>query len=315
MNLLYLRYIVEISALGSINKASQALYVSQSTLSRAVKEIEEETGIVIFNRHNKGVVLTHEGEILVKRANRIICDLDELEHDYASNLPEDSGDQTLILGEQRLTQAVVAFNRVYEKYCKSLEYLNIIIKEGTQKEILSGVGNGDVHLGIVFCTSNEFQIFQHDCEMLDLTYTIMDQKPLCVQVGEKHPLADRETVNIQELSGYPRVAFIDEDASGINYCADVGRLNTNIVKKRILVKERGTLRDILNGTEGYYIGTWYRFHETDGHHPTIKIRCIPIQDYGVKISIICVYRTGHNLTSMEQRYVRELQKLIMEGNC
>ncbi len=312
MNLQYLRYIAQISTLGSINKAAQTLYVSQSTLSRAVQAVEEEAGITIFNRYNKGVTLTHEGEILLKRVNRIISELDELESDYAGHINASDDEQTLFLGEQRMTLSIEAYNRMYEKYYKKNEYLNVIIKEGSRQDILRAIGNDDVRLGLLYCTSNEIMMFRAECEALNLTYTILDQQPLCVQVGENHPLAGRETVNIRELSPYPRVAFMDEDVSGINYCADTQRLNTNIVKKRILVQERGSLREVLIGTESYYIGTWYRFNRAGTDRPVATIRCIPLEDYGIKIYVMSVHRTGRALSRMERRFIQELQGIIRE---
>ena len=66
MNLLHLKYVVEISKTGSISKAAENLYMGQPNLSRAVRELEEEVGITIFNRTARGITVTAEGEELLR---------------------------------------------------------------------------------------------------------------------------------------------------------------------------------------------------------------------------------------------------------
>ena len=79
MNLQTLRYVVTIEQTGSFSKASQYLYVSQSTLSRAVKELEEQLGIILFHRTNQGVRPTHDGQKFISRASLILQDVAQLE--------------------------------------------------------------------------------------------------------------------------------------------------------------------------------------------------------------------------------------------
>lgn len=82
MNLQTLRYVVTIAQTGSLSKASQYLFVSQSTLSRSVKELEQQLGISLFFRTNQGVQVTHDGEEFISRANQILMDISALEGRY-----------------------------------------------------------------------------------------------------------------------------------------------------------------------------------------------------------------------------------------
>ena len=79
MNLLHMRYAVEIAKTNSINKAADMLYVGQSALSRAFKELETSLGITIFERSAKGMFLTPDGEIFIRRAKDVLERVDDLE--------------------------------------------------------------------------------------------------------------------------------------------------------------------------------------------------------------------------------------------
>lgn len=72
MNLLYLKYAVEVARTTSITKAAEALYMGQPNLSRAIKDLEEELGIKIFKRTSKGIVPTEEGEEFLGYARSIL---------------------------------------------------------------------------------------------------------------------------------------------------------------------------------------------------------------------------------------------------
>ena len=72
MNLVHLKYAVEVAETGSINKASEKLYVSQPNLSRAIKELEASLGVTIFDRSAKGMVLTPEGELCDRCIRRVL---------------------------------------------------------------------------------------------------------------------------------------------------------------------------------------------------------------------------------------------------
>jgi len=79
MNLVHLKYAVEVAETGSINKASEKLYVSQPNLSRAIKELEASLGVTIFDRSAKGMVLTPDGEVFVRYARSILRQIDAIE--------------------------------------------------------------------------------------------------------------------------------------------------------------------------------------------------------------------------------------------
>lgn len=72
MNILHMKYAVEVARLGSLNKAAEVLFVAQPNISRSIKGLESELGIEIFNRFARGMVLTPEGEEFINYAQHIL---------------------------------------------------------------------------------------------------------------------------------------------------------------------------------------------------------------------------------------------------
>lgn len=91
MNILHLKYAVEVAKAGSLSKAAEALYMNQPNLSRAIKELEASLGITIFGRSAKGVYVTPEGEEFLGYARKILSQIDEVEAIYKSGAPCASG--------------------------------------------------------------------------------------------------------------------------------------------------------------------------------------------------------------------------------
>ena len=83
MNLLHMKYAVEIAETNSINKAADKLYVGQSALSRAIKELEASIGVTLFERSAKGMFLTSDGEIFIRYAKNILKQVDEVEEMFS----------------------------------------------------------------------------------------------------------------------------------------------------------------------------------------------------------------------------------------
>src|SRR5262245_30507763 len=128
MNLRHLRYFVEIASTGSLKRASELLYVTQSALSRAVAELEAEFGCPLLDRNRRGVVPTREGASLVKRARRILMDVDSIRDELLEEEDEPTGHVRFAIPigvRNRLTLPLVS--RLRERYPR----IRIDIADGT----------------------------------------------------------------------------------------------------------------------------------------------------------------------------------------
>ena len=82
MNILHMKYAVEVARFGSINRAAEELYIAQSNLSRCIRELEADLGIAIFNRTPRGMLLTPDGEAFIRAAKKVLHQIDEIERTF-----------------------------------------------------------------------------------------------------------------------------------------------------------------------------------------------------------------------------------------
>ena len=111
MNLLHMKYAVEIAEAGSINKAAEALFVTQPNLSKAISNLEAELNVEIFLRTNTGMVPTPQGAKLIRRASGILSELDAL-------LTETTGQQVsrFTMNAANCIPALEAFEVLCQRY-------------------------------------------------------------------------------------------------------------------------------------------------------------------------------------------------------
>ena len=302
MDIQNLRYLVQIEQIGSINKAAQSLYVSQSTLSRILKEAEEQIGISIFRRTNKGVIPTADGELFLNKVKKVLADIEELDSQYFSC--QKKAEVTLLVATQRCSLVVDAFVKFYRLHCGDVKLLNLALQEEPTENILRLVANRVYHLGILHTTNEREADFLQMCRSLGLESHLLDDSPVCAQVRCGHPLAGQVSINRKALEVYPHVTYSDEDITKINYCSDIFQYNQNVVEKRIIVQDRGTLLQVIEGTDGYYLGCDW------GHCKlgvTQNIQYIPLNDTDLTIKTFWIQREGYVLASSEQSFIELLR--------
>jgi DNA-binding transcriptional LysR family regulator len=311
MNIQDLRYLVQIDRVKSISKTAELLYVSQPTLSRAVRELENETGIIIFYRTNKGVTTTHDGKEFIEQIKTLLRNIDQLESQYFHPSASFSDEVTLLVGAQRSSPAVAAFSRFYKKNCTGKNHLNLALQEGNRDYILNSVFNHTFNLGIVHYMSSEEDSFMQTCKDMGLSCHLLDDSLVYVQIRRGHPLAGKRTISLDMLKPYPHITFADEDLTGINYCSDIFQYNRHILDKRIIVQDRGTLRHLTLETNGYYFGNYAKC-KMSTQQETVYI---PLEGYPYTIKTVYIYQNERKLTQEERMYIQFLEETYREKSA
>ena len=202
MTLQQLRYLIAIAEYGSINAAAQNLYASQSNLSTAIKELEQELGITVFTRSNRGVTLTNDGTELLGYARQVIEQADMLEMRYAD---KGSTHLRLAVSTQHYAFSVQAFVNVVEG-CKGEEY-EFILRESTTAEIIDDVRTFRSEVGILYTDDFNRRVLQKAFDDADVAYAPLFDARVHVFVGEHHPLAGKALLRPDDLADYPRYSF------------------------------------------------------------------------------------------------------------
>lgn len=309
MNTEHLRYILMVDTLKSINQAAKALYISQSSLSRILQNTENAIGLTLFERTKKGVITTYEGKIFIERIRRLLEELDQVEKDYFSfSESNEEKEVTLTIGAHHSSPVVDAFIQFFQKECQHFPKINLVLQEGTGEELFRNVVNDTLQLGILHYISSKEDAFLGKCNEANLQCRYLMNSPACVQIRSSHPLASKKEVTIEMLASYCHITFSDEDLTGINYCSNISGGDWKKQKKRIVVNERGTLRDLLLRTDGYYIGNNNKCNLTDIQN-TVSI---PISNYPYTIKTVCIYSKERTLTKEENTFLEYLKSYFEE---
>ncbi len=249
MTLQQLRYLIAIAECGSISGAAHDLFVSQSSLSVALKEIETETGVTVFQRSNRGITITSEGIELLGYARQVVEQADLLEQRYQRK--EDDLYQRLSVSTQHYTFCVEAFVNMVESL--NADEYKFTLRETRTAEIIEDVSEFRSDIGVLYLDNFNNRVISKALDAANLTFTSLFKCKPHVFVGEHHPLANRKIVAVEDLADYARYSF--EQGTNNSFYYSEEPLSSLPHKKRIVISDRGTLSNLLTHHNGYTVST------------------------------------------------------------
>lgn len=246
MTLLQLKYIVTVASTGTISEAAKKLFLSQPSLTTAIKELEYELGVTIFNRTNKGVVLTADGEEFLGYARQVIEQTNLIEEKYFGNVPVK---HQFCVSTQHYSFAVEAFVELLEIHGGD-EY-DFRIRETKTYEIIEDVAKLKSEVGVLYLNRFNEIVLKKVLKENDLKFhSLFIAKPH-VFVSIDSPLAKKQTVTLDDLADYPRLSYEQGEHNSFYFSEEI--LSTRESKKDIMVSDRATLFNLLIGLNGYTI--------------------------------------------------------------
>lgn len=245
MNLHQMRCVLEISRVGSVTKAAQNLYISQPNLSRTIKELEKELGVSLFRRGAQGMEPTVEAAQLMRYAENIVRQMDELQSIYQTH--EESTHLTLAGPRSGyITRALAAFLAKRQQ-----KQMNVQYQELPTAQALDAVSRGQVQIAVV-----RYQLIydEHFKELFAkaglASRTLMQFQP-CVLMGERHPLAQYTQIESQQLTEYTHIirgdAQVPVDTEGKALTG-----NVSLSPSHIYIHDRASMYELLRGIPGSY---------------------------------------------------------------
>lgn len=248
MTLQQLRYMITAAETGSITEAAKVLYISQPSLSGAIKDVEKEVGITIFQRCRAGIALTKEGMEFLGYARQVIQQMELLEAKYISNQPRK---QRFCVSTQHYTFTTNAFVELVKQFGE--ERFEFILNETQTHQIIEDVRNRFSDLGILYlCKSNE-SVLRKAFDEYDLKfYELFSAKPH-IFISKEHPLANSESVKLSDLKPYPRLSFVQGTYESSNFSEEL--FSNEIVDKSIKVSDRAAIVNLMIGLNGYTISS------------------------------------------------------------
>ena len=249
-----LKYVIEVSRSRSISKAAQSLFISQPSLSNAIKELENEIGIAIFLRTNKGIVLTTEGSEFLGYARQVVEQAALLENRYSNAQPLQ---QHFSVSAQHYAFAVSAFVRLLKEY--NQEEYEFTLRETKTYEIIADVKNLRSEIGILYVNDFNKKVIYKFLEEGNLIFHQLFEANPHVFISAQNPLANQDFVTLSDLMPYPYLSFEQGDYNSFYFSEEI--LSTISRPKNITVSDRATLFNLLIGLNGYTISTGVISHK------------------------------------------------------
>lgn len=254
MTLQQLKYVIEVARSRSISKAAQNLFISQPSLSNALKELENEVGIVIFLRTNKGIILTPEGAEFLGYARQVVEQAALLENRYSTT---QSSQQHFSVSAQHYAFAVSAFVRLLKDYDRD-EY-EFTLRETKTYEIIEDVKNLHSEIGILYVNDFNQKVIHKFLREDNLVFHELFEAKPHVFISSQNPLAKQDFVTLADLIPYPYLSFEQGDYNSFYFSEEI--LSTISRPKNIRVSDRATLFNLLIGLNGYTISTGVISHK------------------------------------------------------
>ena len=269
MTLQQLRYVVTVAEMGTITEAANRLYISQPSLTNAIHELEKEMNLVIFNRTNKGISLSREGDEFLGYARQVLDQAAILEDKYKGG---HGGKKKFCVSTQHYSFAVNAFVDLIKEYGQ--EEYDFSLRETQTYEIIEDVAHMRSEIGILFLNDFNETVLRKILKTNDLEFHELFVAKPHVFISRKHPLADRQVITNQELEEYPYLSFEQGEHNSFYFSEEI--FSTSERKKNIRVRDRATLFNLLIGLNGYTVCSGVIDKKLNGK----DIIAVPLQDEG-----------------------------------
>lgn len=297
MTVLQLKYVVAISTCVSMREASSKLYVSQPALSATIRDLEEELGIRIFDRTNKGIKLTEEGNEFLVFAKQAVSQYELIEHKY---LMPDDGKDYYTISMQHYVFAVHAFvDLIKRRQVNSYSYL---IKETRTDEVLHNVRDYRSEIGVLAYAKSNKNIMNKLFREYTLEFYPLMVCDTYAYLSKDHPLAHKKELSVDELKEYPCISF--DQTNETEYYLSEEALAGYQFRKIIRSNDRATSCEIMTMLNGFAIGTGIMIDSNALKDAFISIK-LKEED---PLTVGYIVKKDHVLSEFGKLYIKELEK-------
>ena len=298
MTLQQLKYVTTIANIGSISEAAKRLFVSQPSLTKAIKELEKEMGITIFDRTNKGITVSKEGERFLGYARQVLEQAALLEEQYKS---QSGGKKQFSVSTQHYSFAVNAFVELLKG--AEIDQYDVSLRETQTYEIIDDVAHMKSEIGLLYYNDFNRPVLEKLIHTNELTFTELFTAHPHIFIGKTHPLAHKEVVSMDELEEYPYISFEQGDHNSVYFSEEI--FSTVVRPKHIRVRDRASLFSLLLGLDGYTVSSGVIDKEVNGEN----IISVPLAEEGL-MHIGYITNNKMQRSRLGQEYIHALEQYV-----
>lgn len=299
MNILHLKYAVEVAKTQSISKAADNLYMGQPNLSRAIKDLEESLGITIFKRTSKGIITTPDGDEFLKKARRIVAQVDEVEDLYRARRSHKRTFAICAPQADYITSAVAEL----AKHLPPEDTCEVLYNETNAGDTISSILRGDCRLGVVrYQTAFERYFNALFKEKKLISETVAEFSPLLL-IRADDPLLKKENVSPEDLEGYIEISRGDTYVPSVPLI-DIKKAEfTENIEKRIFAVDRASQLELAASVPRSFM--W------DFDPPKRLLKALGLTAVGCawnskKYKDVLIYRKDYKLSGIDKMFITEM---------
>ena len=296
MTLAQLRYAITVAGASSMNEAARKLFISQPSLSAAIKELEEEVGVELFKRTNRGISVTLEGEEFIGYARKVVEQYNLIESKY---ILKENTKKKFGVSMQHYTFAVKAFVEMVKQF--GMDEYEFEIHETKTYDVIEDVKNCKSEIGILYLNDFNKKVLTKLFHESAVEFHELLKCHIYVYLWKGHPLASKEEITLEELEEYPCLSFDQGHNNSFYFAEEV--LSTYDYKRLIKANDRATFLNLMIGLNGYTLCSGIMCEELNGSdYCAIKLKSDEIMTIGY------IARKGVQVSPLGKKYLEEISK-------
>lgn len=296
MTLTQLRYAIIVANASSMNEAARTLFISQPSLSAAIKDLEVEIGVELFRRTNRGISLTPEGEEFIGYARQVVEQYQLIESKYVQ---KEQVKKKFSVSMQHYSFAVNAFVEMVKQF--GMDEYEFAVHETKTYEVIEDVKNFKSEIGILYVNDFNRKVLMKLFGEFNLEFHEILQCRIYVYMWKGHPLAERQEIELEELREYPCLSFEQGNYNSFYFAEEV--LSTYEYKQLIKADDRATMLNLMVGLNGYTLCSGIICEELNGSdYCAVKLKSDELMSIGY------LSRKGVAISPLGQKYLEEIAK-------
>ena len=298
MNILHMRYAVEVARLGSLNKAAESLMIAQPNISRSIKELEADLGITIFQRSAKGMVLTPDGEEFMDYARDILNRIEKLEHTYRNGARKKRKFSISVPRACYISAAMAEFSKNLGD-----DDVEIYYKETNSKKTIKTMLENEYKLGIIRYSESYDKHYKSMLEEKGLTGELIAEFSYVLIMNKDNPLASKETITYEDLSSYIEIAHADPYVPTLSMSKVFREELPDNIGQRIFVYERASQFDLLSENPRTFMWVSPASEKVLDRYGLVQRTC---EGNKKLYKDVLIYHKGYKLSKLDRDFVSAL---------
>lgn len=300
MNLLHMKYALEVAKVGSLGKAAENLLIAAPNISRSIKELEANLGITIFERTQNGMKLTPDGEEFIRYAKSILTQIDEVERFYKEGLPKRQKFSASVPRACYISEAFAEFSKSLSK-----DSAEIFFKETSSQRTINSVMNDEYKLGIIRYAESHDAYFKKILEEKDFKYELVAEFSYVLIMGHDNQLAKKDEILYDDLKDLIEISHADPYVQSTPLSKVIKEEIPDNITRHIFVFERASQFDLLSKNPETFMWVSPVPDCTLSRYSLVQKKC---SDNKKIYKDVLIYKNGYKMSNLDKDFITALCK-------